>query len=392
MAFQAAGEEMGFPHVVSDLSGYLSISLWLFAQIPQVVKIYEDKSVEGLSWLFLTCWYLGDLLNFTSCIINEALAFQILLSGYYCIIDTILVAQFYYYSNMYYNPESRWYHRPHSRKLILSPKSSLRENLSMYPDPNVRSLPMVFKSGSFIQKSILSASFISSFSKVQAMPIITGDTPMIDNSLLHRLIVYLSKMHFNLGHCMAWSCTFLYLSSRVPQLVTNYNIKSTEGVSMKLITFALLGNLFYSISLIFNEDSLAGGDVSKRFWDAQLSYFLGACGTVVFDFILISQWWVYKGNGVKTQRLKINEGESEVDDKLTQQVHPINFPSTLAPRHAKKLSNFTPLSPMDFLDQPFYGSTNAVLEKKKIPQVATMMHSSVKSHSSDHEFIFHTEN
>lgn len=388
-----------FAKPVANVSGCASITLWLFAQIPQVVKIYEDKSVEGLSWAFLACWYLGDLLNFTSCILNEALMFQVLLSGYYCIIDTILVAQYYYYSNMYHNPESRWYHRPRSRKLILSPKSSLRENLIMYPSepPQPRSLPMVFKSGSFIQKGLLSASFISSFSKVQAVPIDNIQTPhLIDNSLLHRLIVHLSQMHFNMGHFMAWTCTFLYLSSRIPQLFANHKLKSTKGISMKLITFALLGNICYSISLIFNEDSIAGGDTSARFWNSQLSYFMGAIGTVIFDFTLICQWFVYRRNDIyfddddDDDKITFSKSKynSENEQETKQAPNPINFPDTLSPAHVKKLSKSTPLSPMDFLIQPSYGSTEFTPKRKEIP---TMAMTAISPNNSDMELIFHAE-
>lgn len=118
---------------ISALSGYLSISFWLFAQIPQVIKNHTDKSVDGFALGFLLCWFGGDFLNLISCLLNDAMAFQILLSGYYCLIDIILALQYYYYKNMYHNPNSKWYH-PQRRKYkhIHSPRMSLRHNLEVY--------------------------------------------------------------------------------------------------------------------------------------------------------------------------------------------------------------------------------------------------------------------
>lgn len=321
---------------VAGFSGAASLSLWLFAQLPQVLKIYEDKSVEGLSGTFLACWFAGDALNFASCIANEALLFQLLLAGYYCLVDSVLVAQYYYYSYIYTPP----------RRLLMSPKTSLRDNLETYAP---QSLPLVFAPASGPLRSLLSASFVASFSKVHAMPM---DTPVVDNSLLHRLFVHLS--HMNAGQWMAWTCTGLYLFSRVPQLVTNARLKSTKGLSMRLVTFALLGNLFYALSLGFNRDSLAGGDQAVRFWSAQLPYFVGAAGTVTFDLFLLAQYWAYSG------LVELGKEDQEGGQKqlaMGSPPTPIAFPADMAPRHIRKLSQLSPLSPMDFLYHPLYGST-----------------------------------
>ncbi|TFY81565.1 hypothetical protein EWM64_g2450 [Hericium alpestre] len=53
-----------------------------------------------------------------------------------------------------------------------------------------------------------------------------------------------------IGRISAWTCTTLYLTSRLPQIWKNYVRKSVEGLSMYLFVFAFLGNFFYVISIL----------------------------------------------------------------------------------------------------------------------------------------------
>ncbi|ODV85494.1 hypothetical protein CANARDRAFT_183333, partial [[Candida] arabinofermentans NRRL YB-2248] len=295
---------------VSKYSSYLSITAWLFAQLPQVIKNYSDKSVDGLSLGFLACWFMGDFLNFTSCLLTDAMAFQLLLSTYYLIIDLILGVQYYYYSAMYHNPHSRFYHKNKSRKLkqLKSPRSALRDTLIHHAE-TMEAAEAAINEGRIVREHIgdgifrqnnnsitklISSSFIVGFSKVQGLPITTefATSGSINNSAIFKIIhSILTMSQSTLGKVLAWSCTSLYLSSRIPQIITNYKAHSTSGISMKLILFALLGNLFYSISLITCKASLVGGKVSQEFWNAELSYLIGALGTVLFDSIVILQWY-----------------------------------------------------------------------------------------------------
>ncbi|GMM48962.1 hypothetical protein DAPK24_055600 [Pichia kluyveri] len=429
---------------LSNLSGYMSISFWLFAQLPQVIKNFTDTSIEGFSLLFLICWFGGDLLNLISCLLNNAMMFQILLSSYYCIIDIILGFQYYYYTKMYNNPESKWYHpkqknkhRHGKDKYINSPRSSLRDNLETFGSidgtirnellnlPKYKTSPKIRVKGMFRNssgngsnrerkmsissssnglKKIVSVALISSISKVQGMPIIednnTGDKN--NNSILYMIIIFFVSMNKEqFGKLLAWICTFLYLVSRIPQIYTNYKIKSTSGISLKLIIFALFGNLFYSISLLICENSIKGGENSLNFWNNEISYFIGAMGTVIFDSMLIIQYFNYdyqinekqyrisKSGKIKLISPKIdvkdlvyNDNNSNKNDPMnivnnnnnnnirnsnininpyyTKSTDPIEMSSsvksTLSPKHIRKLSEFTPLSPMDFLIDDYMAS------------------------------------
>ncbi|ODV95510.1 hypothetical protein PACTADRAFT_25359, partial [Pachysolen tannophilus NRRL Y-2460] len=232
---------------LSLVAGYLSITSWLFAQLPQVIKNYNSKSVDGISLGFLLCWFAGDFLNFLSCLMMEALPFQIILSGYYCIIDSILGFQFFFYTKF-------------------------KNNYNF--------------------ANLVSSSFIIGFNKAAAVPISFVSSSSASSSASASSSFVLPIIgSMSLGKILAWACTFLYLSSRLPQLVHNFQRKSVKGLSVYLVAAALFGNLTYSISLITSESSLDGGEISKQFWEKELSYFIGALGTVIFDLGILIQWY-----------------------------------------------------------------------------------------------------
>lgn len=448
--------QKGTIHLLSELSGlsgYLSISFWLFAQIPQVIKNHTDKSVDGFSLGFLLCWFGGDFLNLISCLLNDAMIFQILLSSYYCIIDIILASQYYYYQNMYHNPDSKWYHHPTKKRHrhCHSPRTSLRDNLATYGsidlqiseqnDPNrnrntnsnlttntntnTREVSRSHVKGIFKNQNkgltkLVSSALLSGFTKVQGLPILTDSYDSLsfstqekeNNSIIYKIIHYILTMDsYKLGRVLAWSCTALYLVSRIPQLYTNYKLKSTNGVSLKLICFALCGNFFYSMSLLLCESSTAGGDISKEFWESELSYFIGALGTVIFDCMVLIQWYHYdfktKYRRTKSGKLKLISPKIDADNLHYSNNHlinsntlkniainnhsnkiinkssdPINFSesvkSTLSPNHMRKLSEFTPLSPMDFLLDD-YMSTNTTNSNKSITNSKNIGYSQANS-------------
>lgn len=427
-------DTIGLLASLSQLSGYLSISFWLFAQLPQVIKNHHDKSVEGFSLGFLLCWLGGDLLNFVSCFLNNAMMFQILLSGYYCSVDIILAFQYYYYKSMYHNPQSRWYHRPRRRqKCITSPRTSLRDNLQEYGSTEVKldspagsrqELPAdalgrerraapaakapqpthvqgIFRKKNTGLSKMVTSALLTGLTKVHSLPVRGGHLERLggtaydggkpNNSVIYRIIIFLSTIDgVLLGKVLAWGCTALYLLSRLPQMHTNYRRGSTKGVSMKLVCFALCGNLFYSLSLVLCEDSTRGGEASRVFWSSELSYLIGALGTVVFDGLLLAQWYRYDGRRVaqrpRSGNLLLQQSPVPGDPPAPQREaakiriaahhrrsfagrsNPIEMSasvkSTLSPSNIKKISEFTPLSPMDLLLDDF-------LAKSALPLAAT---------------------
>ncbi|WFC97618.1 hypothetical protein MYAM1_000335 [Malassezia yamatoensis] len=95
-----------------------------------------------------------------------------------------------------------------------------------------------------------------------------------------------------LGRIMAWSCTLLYMTSRLPQIWTNYQRRSIKGLSVWLFVSAFLANTLYSISVLANPKAV--GPDRRAYLMESLPFLLGSGGTLVFDLVIIVQWWMWR--------------------------------------------------------------------------------------------------
>ena len=64
--------------IISLVLGYLSILIWIQAQIPQLFLNYRRKTTDGLSLPFLLLWLTGDVTNLVGSILTAQLPFQIM--------------------------------------------------------------------------------------------------------------------------------------------------------------------------------------------------------------------------------------------------------------------------------------------------------------------------
>lgn len=106
-----------------------------------------------------------------------------------------------------------------------------------------------------------------------------------------------------LGRLFAWTCTSLYLMSRIPQLLKNRRRQSVEGLSASLFVFAVCGNLTYASSILSHP-----GQTIDSLLEA-LPYLIGSAGTLIFDFSIFCQFLYYK-----------KKDNMSLDNKINQQV------------------------------------------------------------------------
>lgn len=113
-----------------------------------------------------------------------------------------------------------------------------------------------------------------------------------------------------LGQVFGYLCAVFYLGSRLPQLLLNYRRKSTEGVSLLFFLFACLGNLTYVLSILAYTPVCEGGPFDRpgncrpgeaaalygRYMLLNLSWLIGSFGTLLLDFVIFTQFFLYKGN------------------------------------------------------------------------------------------------
>ncbi|KAF9190682.1 hypothetical protein BGZ51_008324 [Haplosporangium sp. Z 767] len=88
---------------------------------------------------------------------------------------------------------------------------------------------------------------------------------------------------------LGWGGAALYLGSRIPQIYKNWRLRSCEGLSLMMFIFSVLGNAFYIASIFL--DSLEPDYLFRN-----MPWWLGACGTLVLDFTIFIQFFLYRDN------------------------------------------------------------------------------------------------
>ncbi|ODV84429.1 hypothetical protein CANARDRAFT_29279 [[Candida] arabinofermentans NRRL YB-2248] len=236
---------------------------WVLAQLPQQIQNYKNKKTDGISVQFLMLWFFGDFTSFLGCYLTNQLPFQMYLSCYFLFNDIVLISQYFHYLNYY--------------------DSHPRHSLSLAPSTPTINIGIKHK---LSRLSTILVSTLSNMSGTAAVPISNSDTT--------QQLISPTANTYQIGVFIAWCCTFIYLSSRLPQLYKNYVRKSVDGISPLLFMFALVGNLTYSISIVcsmFAIDNSAGERAA--FMKVELPYILGSAGTVLFDGGYFYQRWLY---------------------------------------------------------------------------------------------------
>ncbi|KAI0035930.1 PQ loop repeat-domain-containing protein [Vararia minispora EC-137] len=119
-----------------------------------------------------------------------------------------------------------------------------------------------------------------------------------------------------IGRVFAWTCTTLYLTSRLPQIWKNYVRKSVEGLSIYLFIFAFLGNFFYVLSILTAPNMYLPPPEASAYISESIPYLLGSGGTLMFDVTIVVQSRIYR---LKRGRTKEFVGEQTDGDAEEQE-------------------------------------------------------------------------
>ncbi|KAI9306290.1 PQ loop repeat-domain-containing protein [Cunninghamella echinulata] len=313
----------GWQECLSLLLGYLSIFCWLNAQMPQVIKNYKLGDADSLSFSFLTVWLIGDVANFIGCIATNQLPFQLYLSIYFIIIDTILCLQWIYYVKYPDNRLRRWVTNDEASLIKRRPSNqSTNSNESTrllspsLQDDNKNSYHSTSSTTRTKKQTTLFMIGLFSFYYTQfnmnTSTLTTSTSTSSSSSSMHMLDVSTSDDQVVwIGRFFAWLCTFLYLSSRLPQIVRNFQRQSVEGLSMALFFFAASGNFTYCLSIFTNPHA-----TRKSMLEA-VPYLIGSAGTLCFDATIFGQWIAYRHRSSSDNNK--NDNNSVIDQSIQQE-------------------------------------------------------------------------
>ncbi|KAI8974471.1 PQ loop repeat-domain-containing protein [Pilobolus umbonatus] len=303
----------GTQDAVSLLLGYASILCWLNAQLPQVIENYKMGSADGLSFNFLSIWLAGDTANLIGAVLTHQLPFQLYLGIYFVLIDVCLVFQWIYYNKLgtkhdeyiivpaahhdpvSFKPSNHLFQHPaHVPVTINAAINQLHDELTPFSSSASPSKWYTLSSKNedhFIPsnktnenrlKSTYMAILLFTFSSLPSSTLTTANsTHLIDQDNV-----------LWIGRVFAWTCTCLYLSSRIPQLLKNRRRQSVEGLSISLFIFAACGNMTYASSILSHP-----GQTTDSILEA-LPYLIGSAGTLIFDFSIFCQFLCYRKHPV----------------------------------------------------------------------------------------------
>ena len=347
---------------LSTALGTLSIVSWLFAQMPQIFKNYQIKSTAGLSIFFLGEWLLGDLTNLLGALFTRQATWQIIIASYYVFVDVCLVVQYFWYTHCTKWMYAESLHSSGSSEIDdsdsaiingLSPiNTSFGEDSPFFQaagdspqkpgNPRNMDVPTFSqvnygeKNGTPTRASSdkLGSSWMMAASPRTLMYTATlssltsnvAAAPISPPAIHYQHGIHLFRVQTPLeiaGTILAWSSTFLYLGSRLPQLYKNWKRQSTAGLSPLLFAAAFCGNMFYSTSLITNPNAWndyspyghhgwVDGEGSQRWaWVARATpFFLGSAGCLSMDALMGVQFVIYGEKEARIVKVRDSDGYS----------------------------------------------------------------------------------
>ncbi|KAF2225819.1 PQ loop repeat-domain-containing protein [Elsinoe ampelina] len=297
---------------ISSVLGTLSIVSWLFAQLPQIYKNYTLASTTGLSIFFLVEWCLGDLTNLLGAIFTNQASWQIIVAGYYCFVDLVLVFQWIWYEHLRHGWTIRSIWSRPQDILSTSPLNGPGWRTPRFtPDEKALSTSTASPNRPLVSTSIQPSSSFSPSPRtilfLACLTTLARASPLPSHAPVHLTTTTPSSTPLlSAGTILSWTSTALYLLSRLPQLYKNYTRRSTSGLSPSLFLAAFFGNLFYSSSILTNPLAWgtwppygAGGwagprGSERRTWVlAALPFWLGAAGVLTLDAAMGCQFLMY---------------------------------------------------------------------------------------------------
>ncbi|KAK9461040.1 uncharacterized protein V1516DRAFT_674847 [Lipomyces oligophaga] len=312
----------------SLLTGCMSVACWAMVFSPQLYDIFRRQNADNLSVSFLWLWFLGDLANITGCILQETLPTMTILAVYNTLADMVLIFQAAYYRRRRLRRIFQMYSTTNSTTTTAGQENS--ENLDEIEDsPNHRQetqdddldqaddaseceyfqslvIPprRVWKSAFFkfgIIFMILLASFIGLY--------FATDGHLYDSPLKY----YNPQIPLHqLGQLFGWFCAAVYVTSRIPQIVLNYQRKSCERTSLINFLFASGGNFMFITSILVLDHSF-------HYLLVNSSWLCGTFFSLMLDYMIVFQSWHYDQSrieqAVKTSAIEETDIHAQSDAK-----------------------------------------------------------------------------
>ncbi|XP_035200436.1 lysosomal amino acid transporter 1 homolog isoform X3 [Oxyura jamaicensis] len=247
--------------IASVVLGLVSICCFAAASFPQFYQACKTGIMDqALSIYFLLGWLGGDLLNLIGSFLANQLPLQVYTAVYYVLADLVMLSLYCYYKA---KNRGRGFVAPINVACLFCLLGAASAVPLLGRAPGLASDAAAFRG-----RSLLSAGPEEPESK-----------PFTRNEIV--------------GFAIGSVSSVLYLCSRLPQIYTNYQRKSTAGVSYSLFALVMLGNLLYGASVLLKnpEPGQSEGDYVLH----HLPWLIGSLGVLSLDVVISFQFLAYRG-------------------------------------------------------------------------------------------------
>jgi uncharacterized protein with PQ loop repeat len=205
--------------LISNIFSSISLLFYSIVYLPQFYLIYTTKSADGVSTWMLILWSQADALSLFGTLLLYLPSNFVAIGWYHFLIGVMMIMVVLFYNKA-------------------------KNNLELY-------------------SSVL---FIFANTSVG----------IILNTIVN-------VKYEEIGSILGWITMMTYLVGRFPQIYMNWTRKTTEGLSLLMYTFTILGNLFY-IGVIFS---------TPEYFTENIPWLITGIFSIILDVIIISQHYYY---------------------------------------------------------------------------------------------------
>lgn len=238
--------------LLANILGIVSSLVWFIALLPQLYRNYMSKNSDAVSLFFVLFWIVGDILNMLTALTKGISTVIVYVAIYHIILSIMFASQIMYYRLSYYH--------------LVDENETVEQ--SMY---SLNRLLFTKNEKIFVISSTIT---IISY--------IIGQHLLSQNKIIADLV--------------AWLTTIMFIGSRIPQIILNYQRKSTVGLSIYSFILLNIANYIFIVSVIVNVCDHIGNEY--EFFISNLQWIVGPFIGSILDFVLLYQFYSFRNQDI----------------------------------------------------------------------------------------------
>lgn len=260
---------MSLGQELSWIFGGISNGLWLFVFIPQLYKNYKTKNGNALSLLLLFCLIFGDIFSVVSALAKGLNLVIVYSAIYHIVLDVIVIAQIMYY-------------RTRNKPQI--------ENTTTEEVVDETQPLLIGEYDNEEEETVNYQCLYFSFGEL--LFLLCGSIFTIIISILIALLPNQDITIF-MADVLGWLATMIFISARIPQILLNFQRKSTKGLSLLSFIIINIANWCFLLSILIVLYDIPESEY-LNYIKYNLQWIVGSGSTSLFDAVIFYQFYDYR--------------------------------------------------------------------------------------------------